>query len=152
MYYYYYDLFDTRVRLKMKLTSNRHHLKKTRGLSWQLFHLEKKNMADLSQQVETALGKARELAIKVSEREKFISNLRSQISLGEREYEMEKTRLEASVLELDAKKQKLIKVIAQRKRDLSNISSAVAQLEESGETQSLNRSLAFVPSFPKAEM
>ncbi len=102
--------------------------------------------AHLAQAVETAIGKSRELAIKLVEREKAVQTQQATLQLGEREYEAEKAKLENAVIELNAKKQKLLKLIDQRRKDLAQVSSKVAKLEDTDQSFSMNRAVAFVPN------
>jgi DNA repair exonuclease SbcCD ATPase subunit len=102
--------------------------------------------AFLAQAVETAIGKSRELAIKLAEREKAVQAQQANLQIGEREYETEKARLETAMIELSAKKQKLLKLIEQRRKDLAQVSSKVAKLEDTDQSFSMNRAVAFVPN------
>lgn len=102
------------------------------------------------QQVENAVAKGRELAMKLSEREKVVSTLRAQIAIGERDYERDKAQLETQVLELDARRQQLQLQIAQRRSDVATITASVDLLQDTDKTVWLNRAVSFVPKFPKS--
>lgn len=99
------------------------------------------------QQIDVAISKSRELAVKVAEREKNIANLKALLTIGEREYADEKEKLETAMLALTVRKEELQKQIKQRSKDYANIASKVSKMEDAEVRHQLNRSLAFVPSF-----
>ena len=99
----------------------------------------------LNRALDIAISKSRELAIKLAEREKHVHQQQAAIQIGEKEYEEEKQKLEAAVIELNTKREILKKKILERKKDLAEVSSKVEKLEDADSSFAINRGVSFVP-------